>query len=694
MSPIISIIIVNYNVKDFLSNCILSIRQSEVDAEVEVIVVDNHSYDGSVEMINTQFPEVQVIPQEKNFGFAKGVNIGIAAASGNYILILNPDTILEESTLSILLKYLEDHPNVGICGPKIMNADGSIQASCKRSFPTPGVALPKILGLDRLFPHTRWAGRYNLTYLDPDQIHKVDALSGSFMLIRKQVIETIGNFDEKFFMFGEDLDYCFRTNEAGFEIHYVPLTQIIHYKGESVKIAPFDSIRYFYDAMSLFVEKHFSPTTSFVTRLGLKFGIIARKFVAFISSAVRQLIPALLDIFVVFIGFAIAVSIRFGTFVHLFESYIPVLIIYSIFWILVGSIFQLYSRFVLSYNRAMLSSFLGFLIIVAFTYFFKQFAYSRAVILIAATVIMFGIPGWRLVAHILISRGIIRKVKVGHSPIFSRRAVIVGAGFEGKRIAQRIGKRLDTGIEVVGFIDDSYKLFVNQNGQNVDHKISSQFLGTTEDIRGIVNAHSIREIIFTSDILSNEDILRIMNNTRDLRLTYRIVPQDRDILLGKASVEDLSDIPFVNIEYSLYNRIHQISKRTFDILMSSFLLLLFSPIFIILLLNFSMWEKVKFWGVNGSKFQGWIAPSKNRFLREIPLLIKIFIGQMSFVGSSLIPMSGDNLNLLCKPGLTGLDRIKNASFDSDERVALEQYYIQHQSMMFDVEIMIRTMFAF
>jgi len=686
----ISVIIVNYNVKDYLLNCITSIQHSEIDSDIEIIVVDNNSFDGSIEMLESKFSHITVIKNSLNLGFAKGVNQGFEKSSGKYILILNPDTIIQEDTLTLLSTYMDSFPKVGMCGPKILNADGTLQLSCKRSFPTPWVALPKILGLSKLFPRNRWMGRYNLTYLDSDQIQRVEAISGSCMFIRREVFEDIGLFDDRFFMFGEDLDFCFRTLQSGREIHYVPLTQIVHYKGESVKVTPFDSRRWFYEAMNLFVDKHFSKTESFFTRWGLRIGILLKQAYAFISSSVVQFIPVLMDFSVVVVAFLIAIPFRFGDYAHLFDSYLVVIAIYSIFWILVGVVFQLYSRFVLSYNRAMLSSLMTFLLIVAFTYFFKQFAYSRAVLLVASALITLGIPGWRLLAHILKSRGFFRTVHAGQSPIFSRPALIVGTGNEGKRIAKNISRRLDTGMYIVGFSDRYYEKI--QKDENINEYLPP-FLGTLDGIRKIIKSHSIRELVFTSDRLSNESILNVMDSTKDLRLTYRIVPKDRDILLGKASVEDVSDFPFVNIEYTLYHRLNRISKRIFDTIFSALLLVFFIPVFFILLLASSKWKKMNFWGIDGSKFHGWVTSSRNRFLRELPLLICIFNGDMSFVGSSLIPISQDSIQLLCKPGLTGLDRIKKLNIDSDDRAVFEHYYVQHQSMAFDLEILVRTLFT-
>ena len=253
----ISIIIVSYNVRTYLSNSIDSILKSSIE-NFELIIVDNNSFDGTAEYISNNHPSIKLIANNFNVGFGKAVNQGAKIANSEHLLILNPDTIIEEDTLEKLINYIETNDKIGMVGPKILNADGSLQLSCKRSFPTIKSAIPKILGLDKLFPNSKWFGRYNLTFLDPDKNHVVDAISGSCMLIRNNVFKKIGGFDERFFMFGEDIDICLRTWKANFEVHYFPETKIIHYKGESVKTAPYNSREAFYEAMDIYVDKHLS----------------------------------------------------------------------------------------------------------------------------------------------------------------------------------------------------------------------------------------------------------------------------------------------------------------------------------------------------------------------------------------------------------------------------------------------------
>ena len=244
MKKNVSLLIVSYNVCQYIAHAIDSIVKSDFD-DFEIIIIDNNSFDNTVPYLKERYGhlrQIKIIQNQENIGFGKAVNQAAKIAKGQYYLILNPDTIIQEETISTLKDYLEHNPKVGMIGPKILNADGTLQLACKRSFPTLRVALPKLLGFSRLFPSSKWAGKYNLTYLNEDQISSVDAISGSCMFIRSFLFHELKGFDERFFMFGEDLDLCSRIWKNNYEVHYVPNTQIIHYHGESVKSAPFDSI--------------------------------------------------------------------------------------------------------------------------------------------------------------------------------------------------------------------------------------------------------------------------------------------------------------------------------------------------------------------------------------------------------------------------------------------------------------------
>ena len=680
----VSVIIVSYNVRSYLAHAIDAVLKSTHE-RLEIIVVDNHSYDGTCDYLKENYQNIKslhVISNSENIGFGKAVNQASEIATGEYIMVLNPDTIIEENTISTLVEYLEKNNSVGMVGPKILNADGTLQLACKRSFPTIKVALPKLMGLDRIFPKSRWAGKYNLTYLDPEKIHKVDAISGSCMLMKAKIFKELNGFDENFFMFGEDLDLCKRMWESDHEIHYLPDTKIIHYKGESVRAAPYDSREAFYHSMNIYINKHYSSTLGAFTRFFIATGISLRKLISAISDNRSLFISIILDIFIIIMAFITAINFRFSNFSPIILSKGLVPMVYVLLWIFVGSFFQLYSRYILSYSRALIASISGFFIAVLFTYFFKQYAYSRLVIVLASSIIILVLPGWRVLLHYLISKGYFRSVSRSRSILFSRKSIIAGADSEGVRIAESIIKRFDSGLDIVGFVD--HECPTNKK------ELPIPFIGNIDDLRQIAKSYNIYEVIFSTSAFSNKEILNFMDDTRDLRLVYRMVPREKDIILGKTHIEDIGGISFVNIEYNLFYRLHRISKRLFDIIISFLILLLLSPVITIYFI-LGKTIRMSFWGENNSKIDTIIFNSKNKLVRDIPLFINVFSGDISIVGSSMIEFTKKNPEILCQPGITGLERIRNVRLDPDIRKAVEHYYIQNQNLKLDLEIIIKTL---
>ncbi|MEG2337084.1 MAG: glycosyltransferase family 2 protein [Bacteroidales bacterium] len=249
---------VNYNVCSFLEQCLASVQKAISHLNVEIFVVDNNSVDGSVEMVKAKFPQVFCIDNKENVGFAKANNQAIRLAKGRYILLLNPDTVVEADTFDLCVAFMEETKDAGALGVKMLDGKGRFLPESKRGLPTPEVSFYKISGLSKLFPYSKRLGKYHLSYLDKDQIHSVDILSGAFMLLRTSVLEKIGLLDESFFMYGEDVDLSYRVLLGGYQNYYFPKTRIIHYKGESTKKGSLNYVIVFYRAMQIFAEKYFS----------------------------------------------------------------------------------------------------------------------------------------------------------------------------------------------------------------------------------------------------------------------------------------------------------------------------------------------------------------------------------------------------------------------------------------------------
>ncbi len=293
----VAIVIVNYNTRDELRDCLASIAASQGPFSYRVIVVDNHSCDGSVAVVRAEHAWAEVIASGKNGGYPYANNLGLYAAGfglesapeelPRYALLLNPDTVLPPTALAEMVALMDGHPDVGVGGPKLVRPDGSLDKACRRSFPSPFVSFTHMSYLDRLFPRSPLLARYNLTYLDVDREADVDALVGAFMLIRREALEQAGLLDEAFFMYGEDLDLCYRIKERGWRIVYYPRVVVLHIKGAATRKASGPSIAAFYDAMRIFHRKHYRARTFFLVNWGIEAGIALMQGGALLRNRLR-----------------------------------------------------------------------------------------------------------------------------------------------------------------------------------------------------------------------------------------------------------------------------------------------------------------------------------------------------------------------------------------------------------------------
>ena len=256
--PVVSICILNYKARDYLRQCLQSLAENTT-LEYEVIIVDNGSQDRVAEMVEQEFPGVRLIQNQSNEGFTKPMNQAMRAGTGRYLCQLNPDTLILPGAIDRLVDFMDTHPEVGICGPKVLNRDLTLQKPCRRGESRPWAVISYFTGLARLFPKSPLFGQYLMSYLDEDQIYPVAGVSGSCMLIRKEVVEQIGYLDELFFAYQEDADYCLRARQAGWEVYYVPEAQIIHYGGMGgSRVEPYRSIIEWHRSYYLFYKKHYA----------------------------------------------------------------------------------------------------------------------------------------------------------------------------------------------------------------------------------------------------------------------------------------------------------------------------------------------------------------------------------------------------------------------------------------------------
>jgi GT2 family glycosyltransferase len=558
LSMILSVVIVSYNVKTFLEQCLRSVLKAAEGIESEIFVVDNNSVDGTEAMLMAKFsclPNVHLIFNRENLGFSKANNQALRRCRGRYVLVLNPDTLVQEDTFRKMIAFMEQDPTIGAAGCKLLNADGSFQLSCRRSFPTPEVSFYKIIGLSALFPQSRRFARYNLTYLPIDATYEVDALMGAFMFIRREVLEQVGLFDESFFMYGEDLDLCYRIKQAGWKIYYYHETQIIHYKGESTKKESFNYVIRFYEAMLIFVRKHYRSRYSRLFEAILVLGIYLRASLAFLRRLLMRLGVPLLDL--VLIVLSIFVGFRYKFSVYPTEFLSIVLPAYTAVWVTLLVAFGQY-RAARQYSLKTLALALciGFLINASLTFFFKQYAFSRVGLSASFVCALLFLGGWRV-----LWRAFALKAFSG-TLACRRRLAVVGTGPAAIDVATKLQANISKNYDFVGYIS---------TGNGVANE---QTLGRLDNIVDIVRINRIDELVFVSSEVSNMDALTAISKCSRMPVACRIAPSGLDVMISSGSIEDFSNtIALVDVELALSQPARQISKRIFDVLLCPLVLL-------------------------------------------------------------------------------------------------------------------------
>jgi len=292
----VAIVILNYNTRDLLRDAIRSAYYDSAQHAIAVYVVDNASPDGSAAMVETEFPQVRLIRSATNGGFAYGNNLALRQILAStdtqhdddrFIMLLNPDAALQPGALDTLIRYLQTHASTGVVGPRVLLPDGALDPACRRSFPSPAVSFYRMTGLQRLFPRSPRFGRYNLTYLDPAEETEIDALTGAALLVRESIVREVGLLDEQFFMYGEDLDWCYRIKSYGWRIVYVPEAVVRHHKRAASTKRALPSIRAFYDAMRVFHRKHYAARTPAPVNIFVELGISLKEAWALATNMAR-----------------------------------------------------------------------------------------------------------------------------------------------------------------------------------------------------------------------------------------------------------------------------------------------------------------------------------------------------------------------------------------------------------------------
>lgn len=377
----LSVVIVSYNVWHFLDQTIKSVYRAAEGLQVEIIVIDNASSDHTAEQMNSHHPDVHFVANTQNMGFSKANNQGIGIAQGEYILLLNPDTIVAEDTFTKCIDFARKNPKLGGLGVKMIDGQGYYLSESKRGLPGPWVSFCKITGLTRLFPRSKTFAHYYLGHLPNDQINKIEVLSGAFMWMPATLVKQLGGLDETFFMYGEDIDLSYRLLQSGHENVYFPDTTIIHFKGESTKRGSLNYVRTFYQAMDIFVRKHYKKQQLY--RLTIRLAIWARAILAIVSRFVKKISLPAADALVIFLGL-ILIKNRWAAEIKGREDFYPdtfnfVLLAYTALWLLGLALLSNYSS---ARSKNIVKGILvGTLAISAFSNFIDPLRFSKAIIL-------------------------------------------------------------------------------------------------------------------------------------------------------------------------------------------------------------------------------------------------------------------------------------------------------------------------
>lgn len=555
----ISIIIVNYNVEYFLEQCLNSVFVALKNINGEVFVVDNNSIDGSVDMVQEKFPQVKLIANKNNVGFSKANNQAFEQAKGKYILLLNPDTVVEEDTFQKCINFMDNHPEGGGLGVRMIDGKGKFLPESKRGLPTPAVAFYKIFGLSRIFPKNKIFGRYHLGYLDEHEINEIEVLSGAFMFMRKETLDKVGWLDETFFMYGEDIDLSYRIIKGGYKNYYFPKTQIIHYKGESTKKSSINYVFVFYRAMVIFAKKHFSQKNAKTFSLLINLAIFFRAGLAILSRFLKRIFLTAIDFTVLLVGMNLMTKLWIAE-----EIYFPQNILntalpaYTIIWL----VSNLYSG---AYDTPIKvkSMFYGTLVGTAFILMIyallpKEYQFSRLFILLSSVLVL---------VYYLLSRIILHFVVGGKYDLKETRSTnfaIVGDEEEIERVKQI----LKSSMNKLGKIHS-----VSPEG-----KKNTNDSGNLNQLDQIIDIHKIDEVIFCAKNTSAESIINWMSRTASDKVEFKIAQPNSMYLIGSNSIDTSGDLYIMDID-NISTISNKRNKRTFDFIVSLTLLLI-SPIII------------------------------------------------------------------------------------------------------------------
>ena len=556
----ISIIIVNYNVKYFLRQCLQSVFRSDWQGgDIEVFVVDNNSADGSAKMVKEVFPQVKLITNQENVGFSKANNQAIQMANQPFTLILNPDTIIEEDTLSQCYAFMSQHSEAGAVGVKMVDGGGAFLPESKRGFPKPMTSLYKMVGLSRLFPKSKVFNQYYLGHLDEAETQKVDVLTGAFTFARTDLLKEIGGFDEDYFMYGEDIELSYQFKERGFQLYYLPHTQIIHFKGESTKKISSSYLKNFYGAMAIYARKR-NTGSSFLWSWILYLAIGVAAVASLIKKVSFAQIRPVIDIFFLFLLTKV-IRLFWAKWYYNNPHYYDVPLIDMIYLgasTIIIFCYYLFGHYDLRQNFKHLTYGFGASILISLSVYsiLPLHLRSSRIVLIILLILA---PAMLTVSR-KIFNGIFRGTFSFNVSDASRVAVI-GSRASLEQL-QPLVNRFSGENSLVG------RISVSPEGDEI---------GNLSEVKDIVQSRNINELLFCSKDIPNKDIFQTMSQLGNT-VQYKVADSDNTSILGSNSKERVGEWYAMDISFRIDEPFHRRTKRFLDLAFGLAIVIGFIPV--------------------------------------------------------------------------------------------------------------------
>lgn len=627
----VSVIIVNYNVCYFLEQCLSSVEASIGNITKEVFVVDNNSVDDSMSMVSVKFPWVKRIENKENVGFSKANNQAIKKASGRYILLLNPDTVVEDDTLIKCTEFMDARPVAGGLGVRMLDGKGNFLPESKRGLPSPKVAFFKIFGLSRFFKKSKKFNYYHLGHLSEFETNKIDILSGAFMFTRKEALDKVGLLDEAFFMYGEDIDLSYRLKKGGYDNYYFPETKIIHYKGESTKKSSVNYVFVFYKAMIIFAKKHFSQKNASIFSLAIHTAIYLRGSIAVLTRLIKQITLPLLDFTLTLTGLILLTHQWKIRDIHFTETAYQIQIpLYAGMWVAFSYLLGLYDK---GASRGVIwkSGFVGTLfILVVYALLPKEYQFSRLFILIGVSWYVLQFYLLRIIFNLYTTH------RLGLPKPEQKRFAILGSKDEFNRI-ENILVATYSNVESIRWID------------TMDPKI------IPNKVQEIILIDKINELIFSSKDLTTKDIIGFMTTTNTPGVDFKIAQPETEYLIGSNSIDSTGDLYIQNVNL-LMRPENKRSKRLFD--------LFISLVFFISLPIIYFFQRKK----------------RNVFMN----IWHVFVGKKTWIGAPI-----ERTNNYIKPGIL-LPIQFSSDEDSGDYEKINLLYAKNYSSLFDLQCVLKN----